>query len=613
MTAPFLFQPLFRQFDSAGLPAAGYRLWTFAAGTTTPKATYSDAAGTVPNSNPVVLDTTGSATIRLGTGSYNLVFRDPTDVTTIWSEDDYQSPYLAAADIGAALYPQTDAELAAMVTPTNYVYPPGAFRRYGILPTVTDCGPLLNQALSCNSVVYDDDRSGPNVFFIQTTVRFQADGQRLDGMGGGESGVVAKTMARTRLQWTGSAGGTLISFYNPGAAPAQHFSDCIISNLQIDGNALASIGVEGYNAAVTSGAFRNRFEGVGIINVTNGATPYGAFMGSGTINANSNDYRFYNCFFQNCTNGLIGGGATQGLYSTTFSGCTGVALTLTTGGYCVTDQCVFSTNGWDIKTNAGCYLIEKGSWFEDSTNGIYQANTSHSLSMYGSRLHTSNATVLIDYQHAAGDVTIIGCYLGPTSVTGNVVNHNTASEYNYSGSTITPDFGYRQRMLYTGAGQMGLARIDNAGFLVTLTAAATAATGDGTIANLSASAVTKAYDWNGAVNAATGVFTAPVSGPYTFTVRFSLSGVLVGHTLGVIFLNVSGTSAQIYEVGPRFSPGAVKDSAGFVDMEGSITTFLTAGDLAYPSVQVSGSTKVIQINAGGPGLNYQTRFSGKLA
>ena len=49
------------------VPAAGYFLDTFVSGTTTPQATYSDAAGTIANSNPIVLDSTGSASIYLTT------------------------------------------------------------------------------------------------------------------------------------------------------------------------------------------------------------------------------------------------------------------------------------------------------------------------------------------------------------------------------------------------------------------------------------------------------------------------------------------------------------------------------------------------------------------
>lgn len=155
MTAPFLVQPIFRQFDNAGLPAAGYHLWTYAGGTTTPKTTYSDAAGTVPNTNPVVFDTTGSAIVRLGSGAYNFVVKDPTDTTTIWSADQYQASYLSAADVGQLLFPQSTAEIAAGVTPTTYAYIWGDVRRYGADPLGSaDSTAAINNALLSNERVY---------------------------------------------------------------------------------------------------------------------------------------------------------------------------------------------------------------------------------------------------------------------------------------------------------------------------------------------------------------------------------------------------------------------------------------------------------------------------
>jgi hypothetical protein len=52
-----------RYFNNDGTPAAGGKLWTYAAGTSNPKATYSDAAGTIPNPNPVPLDAHGEAVV----------------------------------------------------------------------------------------------------------------------------------------------------------------------------------------------------------------------------------------------------------------------------------------------------------------------------------------------------------------------------------------------------------------------------------------------------------------------------------------------------------------------------------------------------------------------
>lgn len=130
MSLPFLFVPTFRGFDTAGNPLAGGLLYTYAANTLTPQTTWSDAAGVTPNTNPIVLDTTGSATVRLSGAAYKFVLKD-SGGSTQWTQDFYQSSYLTASDIGGLLYPQTPAEIAASVTPVNFSYPPGNVLRYG--------------------------------------------------------------------------------------------------------------------------------------------------------------------------------------------------------------------------------------------------------------------------------------------------------------------------------------------------------------------------------------------------------------------------------------------------------------------------------------------------
>jgi hypothetical protein len=98
MTTPLLSLPIFRAFDDAGAPLAGGKLYTYAAGTTTPKVTWSDAAGTIANTNPVVLDTTGSATVRLDPGFYDFVLTDAFG-TLKWNEPQYQSSYFASTSL----------------------------------------------------------------------------------------------------------------------------------------------------------------------------------------------------------------------------------------------------------------------------------------------------------------------------------------------------------------------------------------------------------------------------------------------------------------------------------------------------------------------------------
>lgn len=78
-------------FTNAGAPADGYQLFFYEAGTSTKATTYSDADLTTPNANPVVLDSSGRATIFLAPGSYKIVYTTDTDsdppTSPIWTVD----------------------------------------------------------------------------------------------------------------------------------------------------------------------------------------------------------------------------------------------------------------------------------------------------------------------------------------------------------------------------------------------------------------------------------------------------------------------------------------------------------------------------------------------
>jgi hypothetical protein len=50
------------------------QLYSYTAGTTTPLATYTDATGVSPNTNPVVLDSTGTAKVFLSSAAYKFKF-----------------------------------------------------------------------------------------------------------------------------------------------------------------------------------------------------------------------------------------------------------------------------------------------------------------------------------------------------------------------------------------------------------------------------------------------------------------------------------------------------------------------------------------------------------
>lgn len=129
-----LILPRFTQVDASGNPLVGGRLYTYVNGTTTPQTTYRDAAGTIANTNPIILDSLGSAVIFLGTGLvYTFVMKDANDAL-IWSQDSISGAQNASGGI-------------AVVT---------------VLPT-SDIGPVYLAGMgifSWNGTTYVSDYSG---------------------------------------------------------------------------------------------------------------------------------------------------------------------------------------------------------------------------------------------------------------------------------------------------------------------------------------------------------------------------------------------------------------------------------------------------------------------
>ena len=81
----------FSATTDAGDPASGFKLYTYASGTTTPLATYTDSTGLSSNTNPVVLNSRGEASVWLGTSAYTFVLKTAADVT-VWTVDGIVAP-----------------------------------------------------------------------------------------------------------------------------------------------------------------------------------------------------------------------------------------------------------------------------------------------------------------------------------------------------------------------------------------------------------------------------------------------------------------------------------------------------------------------------------------
>jgi hypothetical protein len=95
--------PKLQFFDSNGNPLVGGKLYSYAAGTVTPLATFTDAGGGTPNTNPVILDSRGEASVWFGAAQYKLALYTSTNVL-VWTVDGMNGPNDAlAASGGSAL------------------------------------------------------------------------------------------------------------------------------------------------------------------------------------------------------------------------------------------------------------------------------------------------------------------------------------------------------------------------------------------------------------------------------------------------------------------------------------------------------------------------------
>jgi hypothetical protein len=219
---PFLFAPTFRAFDSAGNSLAGGLLYTYAANTLTPQTTWNDALGATPNTNPVILDSTGSATVRLSSAAYKFVLKDSSG-TTQWTQDFYQANYLIQTDIvillGAdPITRQTSAEIAAGVTPLNFAYQPYDLRRYYSGSGTYDAA-MASAIAVCNagSGLGGTIRVAPGLYTFASQVNLQ---NALSVIIQGDSGPTAGAQPAVRFVFTGTGSG---SWFNCNSAAGVQF------------------------------------------------------------------------------------------------------------------------------------------------------------------------------------------------------------------------------------------------------------------------------------------------------------------------------------------------------------------------------------------------------
>src|SRR5882762_7513842 len=90
-------------FTTPGVPAVGYKLMTWAAGTSTPQTTWADALKVAANPNPIILDGRGEAVI-FWDGVYKIQLLDATGAP-VWAPVDNVS---SLPSFSASLVPTVD-------------------------------------------------------------------------------------------------------------------------------------------------------------------------------------------------------------------------------------------------------------------------------------------------------------------------------------------------------------------------------------------------------------------------------------------------------------------------------------------------------------------------
>lgn len=136
-------------FDSNGVPLSGGRLYTYAAGTTTPLTTYTSSDGLTANANPIELNSAGrvSGTTEVWleiTAAYKFILKTTDDVQ-LWSADDISG----MAGIGNPL--QVPSGGTGRATATAYAVICGGTTATGPLQFIASVG-TTGQVLTSNGV-----------------------------------------------------------------------------------------------------------------------------------------------------------------------------------------------------------------------------------------------------------------------------------------------------------------------------------------------------------------------------------------------------------------------------------------------------------------------------
>ncbi len=148
-------------FSGSGTLLSGGKLYTYAAGTSTPKDTYTEIDGATTNANPIILNARGEVPNGVfgTTGAYKLVLKDASDVT-LWTRDNvYGEGDPANLDVSTLMSEWIVSTVVATRTgATTFTVPGDLTKTYEVNRRVRciDASTLYGSILSSSYSVIDD-------------------------------------------------------------------------------------------------------------------------------------------------------------------------------------------------------------------------------------------------------------------------------------------------------------------------------------------------------------------------------------------------------------------------------------------------------------------------
>ena len=231
-------------FDNNGNPLVGGKIYTYVAGTTTPIATYTTSAGTVANTNPIILDSGGRTTNEIwqaiGTAvKYVLYTSTSTLIGTYDNVPSINDPYNINNQLGSVA--GTNA-ITATASPTLTAYVTGAIYSFIAVNTNTAAATLSIDGLPAKSITINGTaaskagniQAGKVTLVTYDGVTFQLLNNVI--WGGSQSGGTMDYVTATNCVWNY---GSIYSLFTPLATDS-------------GGTGLASSGAAG-NVLVSNG------------------------------------------------------------------------------------------------------------------------------------------------------------------------------------------------------------------------------------------------------------------------------------------------------------------------------------------------------------------------